>query len=297
MSGRAILPISVLSFIWGTTYIATKFAIQEIPVFLMVGLREFVAGLILLVIAFLKEDMKSIRPKELIITTVFGLGYFTGARGLMTISLAYIPAGITALIYSLIPIYVIILNLFNPRIYLNQRIIIGIIFGLFGMLIVFQDSLSSDLRYANIIGLLLALIGAFSWASTSLIAKNFQQKNPIAIRVSMQLLLGGAGLLILSYLSGETLPEKMPGWVSLISIFYLIVFGSIVGFLVFSHAIREYPVAQISVYAYINPLVAAVLGYTLLQESYDIFLLLSFIITLYGVYLVNSGYREQFIDS
>jgi len=293
MNRKVILLVAFLSVVWGTTYIATKIAISSIPVYLMVGLRELAAGLLMLTVAFILESPSKIKLKRLLISSILGLGFFTGARGFMTLALDYIPSGTTALIYSLIPIYVIFLNFFTPNFYINRKIIIGVLLGAIGMIMVFKDNLSAEIWLSNITGIAIALLGAFCWAGTSIISKENKDESPLLFRAASQLIVGGLALLIISQTTGEMVSIEMFTWRSVSALSYLVVFGSVLGFLAFSFSIKKYPVAQISVYAYINPFVAAFLGWYMLNETLSLYLVVSFLIAIMGVYLVNEGYRQK----
>jgi len=289
----SILIIAFLSIVWGVTYIATKIAIKAIPVFMLTGIRELVAGLILLGLALVIEKPRNYRISTLIGQGIFGIGFFTGARGLMTLSLDFIPTGLVALVYSLIPIYVLFLNAFVGQFFINRQIIVGLLLGALGMVSVFHESLRHILSMYHVIGIGIAFMGALSWAGTSVwISGKKHEALPPIFRSAIQLIFGAAGLWILSLINQESLVWSAIDTQTIVAMLYLILFGSVSGFVAYSFAIKHLPVAKVTLYAYINPFVALFLGWLVLHEPISVELLLSFSVTLLGVYLVNRGFRS-----
>ncbi len=283
--------IGFLGIVWGTTYIATKIAIQSVPVFMMTGIRELIGGLLLLVLAFIFEKPPRLHLPTILGQGIFGLGFFTGARGLMTLSVDFIPAGLAALVYSLIPIYVLFLNAFTGNFFINRPIIIGLLLGAIGMFSVFHESLKHVMNINHMIGIGVAFAGALSWALTSIIVKGKREVLPPIYRSSIQMLFGATGLWILSWANRETLIPEAIDMKIVLAILYLAIVGSVAGFLAYMYAIKYLPVARVTLYAYINPFVALFLGWLVLHEPLTLELLISFTITISGVFLVNWGYR------
>lgn len=289
----SLLIVAYLSFVWGTTYIAVKIAIRSVPVFMMAGVREVVAGLLLLVLAFVVEKPRRYSPGLLVRQGLYGLGFFTGTRGLMALALNYTTAGLVALIFSLIPVYVLFLNFFVGKFFINRKIIFGMLLGALGMLLVFRESLTNLLDWDQLLGIGVAFLAALSWAGTSVIVSEKKETMPPLTRASVQLFFGAAGLGVISFLTGESVDLATVEVEAVMAILYLAVFGSVIAFVGFMFAIRHLPVARATLYAYINPFVALFLGWSILGEPLSLELLLSFSVTLAGVFLVNRGYRND----
>ena len=289
----ALLAVAYLSFVWGTTYLAVKVAIRTVPVFMMAGARELVAGILLLTFAFAVEKPNKYPVADLVRQGAYGFGFFTGTRGLMALSLVYIPSGLVALIFSLIPVYVLFLNIFTGNFFINRRIILGMLLGALGMLLVFRESLKGILSLEHLIGLGIAFLAALSWAGTSVIVSEKKETMSPLFRSSVQLLFGAVGLWAISFFSGESVDLAAVELKAILAILYLAVFGSVAAFVAFIFAIKHLPVARATLYAYINPFVALFLGWMFLNELLNIELALSFSVTIAGVFLVNRGYRQH----
>ncbi len=288
----SLLVVAYLSFVWGTTYIAVKIAIRTVPVFMMAGIREVVAGGLLLMVALVREKPRNYKIGEIIRQGVYGLGFFTGTRGLMALALEYTTAGLVALIFSLIPVYVLFLNFFVGKFFINRQIQIGMLLGAAGMFLVFGESLGGLFDLVQLTGIGIAFMAALSWAGTSVIVSEKKETMPPLTRASIQLFFGAAGLGIISLLTGESVDLGAVAPEAWLAILYLAVFGSVFAFVGFMFAIRHLPVARATLYAYINPFVALFLGWLILSEPMSLELLLSFAVTLAGVFLVNRGYRK-----
>ena len=284
--------VGYLSIVWGTTYLAVKIAIRTVPVFLMTGARELLAGALLLLLALIVEKPRRFPLSTIIRQGVYGFGFFTGARGLMALSLDYVQSGLVALIFSLIPVYVLFLNFFAGQFFINRQIVLGLALGALGMFLVFRESLGGLGAPDQLLGIGIALLAALSWAGTSVLVAGKQETMPPLFRSAVQLFFGAAGLALISVLRGETVELGAVSTEAVLAIVYLAVFGSVSAFVAFVFAIKYLPVARATLYAYLNPFVALFLGWLVLDEPLTLGLIGTFSITLAGVFLVNRGYRE-----
>ncbi len=286
----SFLAILFLCFVWGTTHIAVKYAIQTIPVFFMAGVRELIAGGIFLLLSWWLEKPQSIDWKEVLRQGLFGLGFFAFARGLMVLGLNYAPAGLVALVFSLIPVYVLLINLLMGQGGINRRIATGLLLGAVGMFLVFRESLFNLQGTGALLGMGIALGGAVCWAGTSVLLSDGRGGElPAMFRSAVQLIFGALGLLLVSGLLMEPVDVSRVSAASLLGLGYLVLFGSIAGFGSYVYAIKHLPVGQVTLYAYINPFVALFFGWLLLDELLTVELLLSFGVTLAGVWLLSRG--------
>lgn len=292
LHNRALLAVAFLGIIWGATYLGVKLAMRAIPVFMLAGIRELLAGLIFLLGSWIWEKPQKVAWRDLFIQGLYGLGFFTGARGLMALALEYASSGLVALVFSLIPVYVFFLNAFTGQFRFNRRILAGLALGAIGMVLVFRESLFGMEDSGQLIGIGIAFLAALSWAGTSVLLYGKPEPLPLLLRSASQLIVGAMGLLLISTLRGEQLAWEALSWEAVGALLYLVLFGSIAGFGSYAFAIRHLPVARATLYAYINPFVALFLGWLVLGEALSLELLLSFCITLLGVYWVNQGYRQ-----
>jgi drug/metabolite transporter (DMT)-like permease len=291
---KAYLSLAVVCLIWGTTYLFMRIGVADFPPFLFSGVRQLGAGLLLwLSFPLLKKKivmdrsdiLKQIAPALLLIAA--GNGGLTWAE-------RYIPSGLAALIASMLPVYVAIINVAmkKGKSDWNPHIASGLLLGFVGVLLIFRDNLASLANPGYLGGILAAFAGSLSWAlGTIFIKKNTSKTDPFT-NAAIQFTIGGIALLIVSFFSEDyRLLKTMPA-ASLGSLIYLILLGSVLGYLCYLYAIKHLPVGLVSTYAYINPFIALSLGYVVLQEKITWITMLAFITTISGVYWINAGHKK-----
>ncbi len=240
---------------------------------------------------FKKADLSWPVMKQNIIT---GFLLITVGNGIVTYAEKFIPSGVAALICAIMPLNAVILNIFiNKGEKLNGIIVSGLLTAMAGVALIFRDNLADLANPAYFWGIIAIYIGTVSWAYGSI--KNSRQhniKNPL-FNAAMQLLTGGITLMICSPFidSFENFEPFQPD--AMYAMVYLVVVGSLLAYTAYMFALKVLPVGIVTLYAYVNPLVAVVLGYFILDEKLTWFTALSFAAIVSGVYLVNAGYRKQ----
>ncbi len=291
---KAYLALAFICIVWGTTYLAARVGVQTFPPFLFMGLRQTVAGILLLAFIVLsgkKQQLSWIVFRQQLIP---GICMITFGNGIVGWAVQYIPSGIAALICSMIPLYVILINLLiNRKEHLNWQIITGTILGLAGIILIFKDHLAELRNREYLAGIVITIASCISWAGGTIYTqKNKSNSDPI-LNASIQLFIGGTGLLLMSILfeKSATIPALSDN--ALFAWVYLVLFGSVAAFAAYLYALSKLPVSLVTVYAYINPVVAVILGFLLLNERINSYTILAALIIVCGVYLVNTGYRIQ----
>ncbi len=283
--------LAAVCLIWGTTYLALRIAVLHFPPFLFSAIRQTAAGLILggSMLAFAKVKLPS--KEHLLRQAIGGFFLITLGNGLVAWGEMHIPSSIAAIICSLMPLMVIIINLsVNREEKPNLPIIIGVVLGLAGIVMIFGEHLSEFSTLSYTLGILTIFGAVISWASGSIwIKKHNADSNPF-LNAGLQMFFGGllmfpASLLFDDLSNVSWSPEA--GW----SMIYLIVFGSIIAYACYSYALRKLPMTIVSMYAYINPVVAVLLGWLVLDEKLSIRMGLAILITIAGIYIVNRGYQ------
>ncbi len=289
----AYLALAAVCLIWGTTYLAIRIVVEDFPPFLFSGIRQIIAGVILLLFMFTVGKQKLPSRKILAQQALGGFLMMTLGNGLVAWAEVHIPSGIAAILCSLMPIWVIVINLSVNK---NEKptlpIMAGVIMGLLGIILIFGQNLS-DLANTNyLIGIFMILLATLGWASGSVwIKKQNVDTNPF-VNAGLQMLFGGVFMLPIS-LAVDDLSNLHWSANAFYATLYLIVFGSIIAYTCYSYAIRKLPMTIVSMYAYINPLVAVVLGWLVLDETLNTRIVLAMCITVAGIYLVNRGYQLQ----
>lgn len=287
----AFLALAAVCVIWGTTYLALRIAVLHFPPFLFTALRQTTAGLMLLTFMF-TVGKAAWPPKEFILRQAIG-GFFmlTLGNGLVAWAEMHIPSGIAAIICSLMPVLVILINVFSTA---DERptfpIILGVVLGFIGIIMIFSEHIAEFSKKEYILGILMTFGAAVSWASGSIwIKKRNTDTNPF-VNAGLQMFFGGVWCFPLSLLFDDL---SIVSWSAEAgySLLYLIVFGSIVAYASYSYVLRKLPMTIVSLYAYVNPLVAVFLGWLVLDEKLNLKIIAAFLLTIAGIYIVNRGYQ------
>jgi drug/metabolite transporter (DMT)-like permease len=216
-----------------------------------------------------------------------GLFLLLGGNGCVVWAETRVDSGVASLLVATVPLFMALIELFvqgRPR--LNLKGWLGLLIGFGGVaLLVFPNSEGSS---GSIFGIVLLLIGAFSWAMGSVYSKSFKPTSSIIPNIAIQMLAGGIGLFIAGTFFGE-LPKLHVTSKGIGAIVYLILFGSIVGYSCYVYILHKWPAAKAGTYAYVNPLVAVLLGALVLNEPLSIGVVMSTAVILGGVILVQTS--------
>jgi len=293
---KIFLSFLVIYFVWGSTYIAIRFAIDSIPPYLMAGFRFTLSGMILYLWQ-IRNDPVPLRFLDVCKSVVVGLLLIVGGNGTLTWSEQYIPSGLAALILAMIPVWMVWLeSIFVTRKRPPVLTIIGILLGILGVALltgVDESVLLSKAKEGTSVffyGFMLILAG-LSWSSGSLYSRTIKSPASLLKIVSIQMLAGGLVLLVISFFKGEWqlfAPESVTTR-SLLSVVYLILFGSIMTYSAYNWLLRQTSPAKVGTYAFFNPLVAVFLGWLLASEPITPKMMIGASAILSGVLLVNQS--------
>ncbi|MCU0357401.1 MAG: EamA family transporter [Cyclobacteriaceae bacterium] len=288
----AYIALAGICLIWGTTYLALRIAVLHFPPFLFTIIRQVIAGGLML--SFMTLVMRAPWPdRKLVINHAIG-GFFmiSIGNGLVAWAEMEIPSGIAAILCSLMPVVVILINLGIHR---EERpspmILLGVLFGMAGIVIIFSDNLAAFSRPEYWMGIALILIAVLGWAGGSLwIKRKHSDSNPF-INAGIQMFFGGIWLIPFSLLFDDL---QSVSWSSeaFYAMIYLVVFGSIIAYASYLYALRKLPMTIVSMYAYVNPVVAVLLGWLILNENFNPVIGTGILTTVLGIFLVNQGYRQ-----
>lgn len=277
--------------IWGTTFLAMRIGVMSFPPFLFAAIRKITAGAILIFIVMIWMKEKNITPKYLMQQAVGGFLMITMGNGLVTWAEVVVPSGVAAIICSVMPAWVILINVFINRSEIpNWIIVIGVFIGMSGIIMVFSEYLIEfmDPRYAW--GIVLIFVATISWSIGSINTKQKHKTHSPFLNAGMQMFFGGLLCLPFSWAFDD--------WSNIVfnqdviwSLVYLILFGSLMAYAMYFYVLTHLPVTIASLYAYINPLVAMVLGWLVLSEKLNAMIVVAFLVTILGIYLVNRGYQ------
>jgi drug/metabolite transporter (DMT)-like permease len=284
--GRLLPWISLLVVwtVWGSTYLAIRIVVREMPPFAAASLRFLAAGVVMAVLAFVLNRRDGWPTKrQWLDYSVIGVLLLGVGNALVMWSEKTIPSGIAALIVATVPVWIVLLDGLRPG---GQpwtaRVWAGTIVGLVGVALVARPE--GGLAGGHWKGILALQVAAFSWTIGSLYSKSLSERLPVLTAAAVEMLAGGAFLFAESRLIGEDLGRiasaSNAAWGALA---YLGVFGSLVGFTAFAYCLDELPARTVGTYAYVNPVVAVALGALVLDEPLSAGLLIGGLLILVSV--------------
>jgi drug/metabolite transporter (DMT)-like permease len=288
------IALLVVYIFWGTTYLGIRFAVETIPPFLMAGTRFLIAGLILYIWRRSAGDPAP-TPGQWLRASVVGLLLLLGGNGLVSLAEQNVASGIAALIVGSVPLWMTTIEALRPGgVRPNALGILGLAVGFGGILLLVAPSLlGANPAASHPLGILTLLFAALFWSLGSIYSRHARLPESSLLSTGMEMLAGGAGLYLAGTLTGEwhsvVLAQiSVRSWLSLL---YLIIFGSLAGFTAYAWLLRAAPVSLVATYAYVNPVVAILIGSLFAQESLTVHVLLSALIIIGSVVLINSSPR------
>lgn len=286
---RAYLALALICIIWGTTYTAIKYAIIDFPPFLLVGIRQTAAGLLLLILAFGSGKIQMPERRYISRQALTGLATITGGNGFVTWGMQYVSSGLAAIIGSLTPVLVVLLSLaWNGKERIHGRLVLGVLLGFAGLALIFregwQDFVQPEYRW----GIAGCFASVFTWSLGTVMSKQWNAPGvPPMLNAGIQITSGGLGGFLMSYFfdTSHEIHHTTQGW---LSVAYLIVIGSALAFTLYMFVLKHLSATVSSLYSYINPVVAILLGWALLGEALTPWEVAGMAATILGVWIVNS---------
>jgi drug/metabolite transporter (DMT)-like permease len=264
-----------LYLIWGSTYLAIAIAVETIPPFLGAAFRFSIAGLILLTWSIAREGRAFAPPtkREWRDSAIVGAALIGGGMGLAAWGEQTVPSGVTALVIALMPAWAAIFG----RIFFGERqpilALAGILIGFVGIAILAAPSLVGGSGALEPFGLAAVMLSPVAWAAGSIFASHgaVLPRRPL-VASGLQMLTGGALLTVAGVLTGELGDLELAAITgrSAFAVVYLIVLGSLIAFTVYGWMLRVAPLPFVSTYAYVNPIIAVILGAIILSEPLDL---------------------------
>ena len=291
MKSKIWLALLALYIVWGSTYLGIKFAIETIPPFFHAGVRFLASGLILVIWQRSAGNSMPTR-KQWISTGIIGTLLLLGGNGLVAWAEQTIPSGIAALIIASVPMFLVIGEAIRPNgVKPNWQGIVGLLIGFVGIFILVGPSeISGSAMKLNPLGVVALLSACLFWATGSIYSKTADLPKSSLMNTGAQMLVGSISLFIVSGLSGE-----LQGWNiaevssrSIYGLLYLTFVGSLVGFASYGWLLQNAPISLVSTYAYVNPIVAVLLGVWLADEVLEPRIWLATAIIIGSVIFINS---------
>lgn len=274
--------------LWGSTYLAIRYGVETLPPFLLTSVRNLTAGGILTLAAFATGAARPTRAEWLRCALV-GLMLIGVGNGLVVWASQILPSTLTALMIAMAPLWFTLLSWTFNDMRPSRQGLAGVLVGFGGIALLVGPVEGAGSRAIDPLAGLALLVASISWAGGSLLARSFQLPASRMMATGMQMLAGGTICALVSFVTGE--PARFdPATVSVASaqaLLYLVVFGSLIGFTAYSWLIDEVTPAQLSTYAYVNPVVAILLGTTLGGEPFTPRMALAATVIVTGVLMMT----------
>lgn len=283
--------LAIVYLVWGTTYLAIRAGVQDLPPGLFGGVRVGVAGALLL--AYLAARGRLSRPswRELAHTGVVGALMFVGGNGLMTVALKEMSSSLAAVLVATTPLWMALLETCLPR---GERLSVlgwaGVLLGLAGVVLINSGGLESPWQALTEPGPFLVLGSTLAWSVGSILQRHARVRTPILTSAALQMLLGGGAMTALALVLGEGArvgPECFTGRAAF-AFLYLLVASSLLTFVAFTWLLTHASAALAGTYAYVNPVVAVLVGWLLGGEEITGWMVGGMIVILAGVALVRA---------
>ncbi len=292
---KAYFALAVVCFFWGTTYLALRIGVAHFPPFLFSGIRQFGAGMLLFAWMAATGNLEKISAKDIGKQVLPGFLLITLGNGVIGWAERYIPSGLAALIVCIMPVYIVIINLVSgkEKNFFNLKIVTGFVLGCAGIVLIFRDNLTDLAKPEYLYGVLASFGACLFWAIGSIYMKNNTFRTSAYSNAAIQFTAGGVGCFLFSVCFDDYNQLDNINSGSLWALLYLTLVGSLLAYMSYLYAIRHLPMLVVSTYAYVNPVIAILLGVAILNEKITRITVMALVVTLFGVYLINSGFAKK----
>jgi drug/metabolite transporter (DMT)-like permease len=287
---KLALAFAAIYLIWGSTYLAIRYAVETIPPLVTAGLRHSVAGGILLAWAW----ARGFRPKRehWISGLVIGALFFLVGHGTLHWAEQYVGSGLAALLIATEPMFILLLAWSMGQQRISRVSVAGLGLGVLGVAILTGAELNA--KGSSLLGLLAVLLGSLSWAAGVVISPKVKLPQDALARTAVPLVCGAAMLLLAAGVTGEfhRMQWSSVSLKSVLGLAYLIVFGSVVAFTAYTWLLQRCPPALVATHTYANPVVAVLLGWLLASEPVTLRIVIASVAILGAIALIRRGERS-----
>jgi drug/metabolite transporter (DMT)-like permease len=285
-----ILAFGLVYLFWGSTYLAIDIAVQTIPPALMCGVRFSIAGVVMLAVCAASGRRVLYSPRQIALSAVVGLLLLMGGNLTLSYAELAVSSGLAALILAITPLWFLVLDsLLLGDHHISGRGKSGLVLGILGLFILVWPQLQSGtLGHRELWASISLIFGSFSWALGSVLSKRWQSGMDVFSATGWQVVAAGAGNFIFAFFASDL--SRVHWTVRGISAtMYLVVCGSWIGYTAYIWLLEHVPTSKVSTYAYVNPVVAVFLGWLILHERVDRFILAGSAIVILSVVLVTGA--------
>jgi drug/metabolite transporter (DMT)-like permease len=291
---RVLAAFAAVYIVWGSTYLAIRFAVETIPPFLMVGTRFIVSGVLLYAWARMRGDERP-TAAQWRDATIVGILMLCLGNGAVSWAEQRVPSGLAALLVAVVPLWMVLLDWLRPHGARPRMLVIaGVVVGMAGLIVLIgPDSLSGH-GAVDLVGAIVLIAGSLAWAAGSIYTRYGSVPESAVMSTGVQMIGGSLALLVVGAARGELAmvhpaqisAHSWEGWI------YLVTFGSLVGFTAYIYLLQNVSPAKASTYAYVNPVVAVLLGWAIAGEAVTARSLAAAAIILGGVAMITLSQNE-----
>jgi drug/metabolite transporter (DMT)-like permease len=288
---QVILAFGLVYLFWGSTYLAIDIAVQSIPPALMCGVRFSIAGVVMLAACALTGHKIWYSVRQIALSCLVGVLLLMGGNLTLSWAELTVPSGLAALILAVTPLWFLVLDsLLLGDHHISSRGKAGLGLGIVGLAVLFWPELhsTSTLGRREFWSSLALIGGSFSWALGSVLSKRWQSGMDVFSATGWQVTAAGAANFLFAVIAGDF---SRVSWTArgVSAVLYLVVCGSWIGYTAYIWLIEHVPTSKVSTYAYVNPVVAVFLGWLVLHEKVDHFIVIGSAIVIVSVILVTSA--------
>ena len=294
-SWKIVLAFAIIYFVWGSTFLAIRVGVHEVPPFLLAALRFFVSGIVLYGWLRLKGTPPPTR-RQWAGATLLGTLIFLVDYGCLFWAEQRVPSGIAAVVLATIPVFITLLEIIFLRTQrLTVRLGFALLLGLCGVAVLTGQSFSFGEVPINRAGALALLVASFTWSVAAILTRRLPLPDSKPMSAAAQMIAGGVQLFALSAVSGEFagFRAQTVSWNAWFALAYLIIAGSIVGFTAYVWLLHYESPTKVGTYAYVNPMVAVALGYFVGGEAVGPRTLLGALLILVSVITIATTPRRS----
>jgi drug/metabolite transporter (DMT)-like permease len=289
---KLFLALFSVALFWGTTFLAIRIGVESIPPLLVTGLRNVIAGAIFLLYLVYTRKLEKMDWPRLKRNLIIAFMLIVLANGLTTFAEKYISSGLAALISTLSPLSVLLINLALGNEKPSFKIITGILLGICGMFLIYQNNISDLFNPEYRLGIAAILFAVLMWATGTVYTKRSSaHPGNIIVNLCVQMLFAGIFMVLLQLFLDPIAAWQNWSQRSFWAVIYLAIFGSVIGYASYNYALSKLPSTRVSVITYINVVVALFLGWLILDEKINLRIILAATLIIGGVVVAN--YRKR----
>ena len=288
MKTKLYLALFCVAFFWGTTFLGIRIGVETIPPFILSGIRNLISGSIIFIYLLFQKKLEPLNIRQFSRALLLSIMMIVLANGLTTYSEKFITSGLASLISTLSPFLIFIMNLVLGNEKMSFKTALGILLGMLGIFLIYQNSISDLLNPDYRMGIFAILTAVIMWSMGTIITKKGSTNSlSMLMNVSLQMILAGIILTLIQLYLTPTIATENWSLRSISAMIYLAIFGSVVGYVAYSYLITQLSSTKVSVLSYVNVVVALFLGWLILDEALTSRILLAASLIISGVIIVN----------